>query len=81
MKTVQSTSQVCSQWVKPLALALLPIFMVPLAHSDPGADEVGAGDARTVLITGANRGIGLELSRQNSAAGWHLIGTARKPVE
>ena len=33
----------------------------------------------TVLITGANRGIGLELSRQYSKAGWHVIGTARTP--
>jgi len=34
----------------------------------------------TVLITGANRGIGLELARQYAAAGWHVIGTARKPT-
>jgi NAD(P)-dependent dehydrogenase (short-subunit alcohol dehydrogenase family) len=33
----------------------------------------------SVLITGANRGIGLELARQYSAAGWHVIGTARQP--
>ena len=31
----------------------------------------------TVLITGANRGIGLELARQYAKAGWHVIGTAR----
>jgi len=36
--------------------------------------------AQTVLITGANRGIGLELARQYSAAGWHVIGTARAPA-
>ncbi|MEJ2274403.1 MAG: SDR family oxidoreductase [Woeseiaceae bacterium] len=36
-------------------------------------------NAHTVLITGANRGIGLELARQYAAAGWHVIGTARKP--
>lgn len=38
-------------------------------------------DARTVLITGANRGLGLEFSRQYHAAGWKVIGTARKPDE
>ena len=79
MKTVQSTTQESARWVRPLALALALIFMAPLAHPDPDADEVGASDARTVLITGANRGIGLELSRQYSAAGWHVIGTARNP--
>lgn len=35
----------------------------------------------TVLITGANRGIGLELSRQYAAAGWDVIACCRKPKE
>lgn len=35
----------------------------------------------TVLITGANRGIGLELARQYAAAGWDVIGCCRKPKE
>ena len=79
MKTIPSTFRACAQWVKPLALALLLMSALPLAHSDSGADEVGTNGARTVLITGANRGIGLELARQYSAAGWRVIGTARKP--
>jgi len=33
----------------------------------------------TVLITGSNRGIGLEFARQYTAAGWNVIATARKP--
>jgi NAD(P)-dependent dehydrogenase (short-subunit alcohol dehydrogenase family) len=32
----------------------------------------------TVLITGANRGIGLELARQYSADGWSVIATVRE---
>jgi NAD(P)-dependent dehydrogenase (short-subunit alcohol dehydrogenase family) len=30
-----------------------------------------------VLVTGANRGLGLEFARQYAADGWHVIGTAR----
>ena len=33
----------------------------------------------TVLITGANRGIGLEFARQYSGDGWDIIATAREP--
>ena len=35
----------------------------------------------TILITGANRGIGLELTRQYAAAGWDVIVCCRKPKE
>ncbi len=37
-------------------------------------------DAPTVLITGANRGIGLELARQYAAKGWNVIATSRHPA-
>ena len=33
----------------------------------------------TVLITGANRGLGLEFARQYSADGWDVVATARDP--
>jgi NAD(P)-dependent dehydrogenase (short-subunit alcohol dehydrogenase family) len=33
----------------------------------------------TVLITGANRGIGLELAKQYAGDGWSVIATARNP--
>ena len=32
----------------------------------------------TVLITGTNRGIGLEFARQYAADGWDVIATARQ---
>jgi len=38
-----------------------------------------AEEAGTVLITGANRGIGLEYAKLFSAKGYDVIGTARKP--
>ncbi len=34
--------------------------------------------AETVLITGANSGLGLEFARQYAAAGWHVIATHRR---
>jgi len=33
----------------------------------------------TVLITGANRGLGLEFARQYAADGWDVIATSRNP--
>ena len=33
----------------------------------------------TVLVTGANRGLGLEFVRQYAADGWEVIATAREP--
>ena len=36
--------------------------------------------AQTVLVTGANRGMGLEYAKQLKASGYEVIGTARKPA-
>jgi NAD(P)-dependent dehydrogenase (short-subunit alcohol dehydrogenase family) len=41
----------------------------------------GAVQAATVMITGANRGLGLEFTKQYAAQGWTVIATARKPAE
>ncbi|CAN5341193.1 SDR family oxidoreductase [soil metagenome] len=35
--------------------------------------------ANTILITGTNRGLGLEFTRQYAAAGWRVIATCRDP--
>jgi NAD(P)-dependent dehydrogenase (short-subunit alcohol dehydrogenase family) len=35
----------------------------------------------TVLITGANRGLGLEMARQYFADGWHVIACCRDPEQ
>lgn len=36
-------------------------------------------DAPTVLITGSNRGLGLEFARQYAAKGWNVIASCRNP--
>ena len=35
----------------------------------------------SVLITGANRGLGLEWARQYAEAGWRVLATCRRPEE
>lgn len=56
-----------------IAFALSLIVSLPFT--------VSADDGRVVLVTGANRGIGLEFARQLSAKGFNVIGTARNPVK
>jgi len=61
--------------------AALALLCGTLAHADNHADSAPATDAPTVLITGANRGLGLEFARQYAADGWKVIGTARIPEQ
>ncbi len=70
-----------------LILLVLALFAAGMQLPAQAAAEatkvagVAAGHVPTVLVTGANRGIGLELTRQYAARGWRVIGTARKPAE
>jgi len=54
------------------------ITILALAATTLGGLAI-ADESRTVLVTGANRGIGLEYARQFSARGYKVIGTARDP--
>ena len=49
--------------------------------ADSAASESSAETPRTVVVTGANRGLGLEFAQQYAEAGWQVIGTARKPEQ
>jgi NAD(P)-dependent dehydrogenase (short-subunit alcohol dehydrogenase family) len=42
---------------------------------------ITAARAETVLITGSNRGLGLEFARQYALRGWTVIATTRNPEE
>ncbi len=56
------------------ALAALSLGPVAAVHAEESATV-----QRTALITGSNRGIGLEFARQYAAAGWRVIATSRNP--
>ncbi len=59
-----------------LLTGLLLVGLVTLSGVSQAALEAGKP---TVLITGANRGIGLEFVRQYSAHDWNIIATVRNP--
>ncbi|MGI9291564.1 MAG: SDR family oxidoreductase [Gammaproteobacteria bacterium] len=51
-------------------------FSIACTSAPPQPDQ----NSPTVLITGANRGLGLEFSRQYAAQGWNVIATCRNPA-
>jgi NAD(P)-dependent dehydrogenase (short-subunit alcohol dehydrogenase family) len=61
-----------------LAVAVLAAMSRHAAGGET-AQAAATTDGRTVLVTGANRGLGLEFAKQFSDAGWKVIATAREP--
>ena len=57
-------------------LAAAAVLAIPVSAPVAGA----AGPERTVLVTGANRGIGLEFVKQYTDRGWRVIATTRDPA-
>lgn len=62
-------------------LALVLTFATLFAAPEPSRAMSAAAQPATVLITGANRGIGLEFTRQYAAKGWTVIATTRRPMQ
>jgi NAD(P)-dependent dehydrogenase (short-subunit alcohol dehydrogenase family) len=58
-----------------LIFAILSSIFSLSVHADAEKQE----EAKTIFITGANRGLGLEFATQYAAAGYHVIGSARSP--
>jgi len=79
MKTVNSRLLAVRAGAKLMAITLLALATGCFAQPNGGPASDARSAGHTVLITGANRGIGLELARQYATAGWQVIGTARKP--
>ncbi len=55
---------------------------LPARVSEAAGEAAGSAGATvpTVLITGSNRGIGLEFARRYAARGWQVIATCRNPA-
>jgi NAD(P)-dependent dehydrogenase (short-subunit alcohol dehydrogenase family) len=60
-------------------IAVTAILMAFAALAGQPAPTRAAAASGTVLITGSNRGLGLEFARQYAARGWKVIATARNP--
>lgn len=60
---------------------LLILAAALVAPVPPAIGQTAAAGQPTVLITGSNRGIGLEFVRQYAAKGWFVIATTRRPAE
>lgn len=64
------------------AAGLLAATMAgPMTAEAQDKPAAGGDPPPTVLITGSNRGIGLEYVRQYGERGWNVIATARRPEE
>ena len=58
---------------------LLPILLVVCVTTMSWTSATAEPTSPTILITGSNRGIGLEFVRQYAARGWRVIATCRHP--
>ena len=60
-------------------MLMLSVFVLGTTFNFESKADEETSYTPTTLITGANRGIGLEFTRQYLEMGWNVIATARKP--
>lgn len=72
---MKSLNKLAARLGRTFAIAALIVSPLSCTASESGVSE----EQGIVLITGANRGLGLEFARQYSDDGWTVIGTARSP--
>ena len=60
---------------QPAELALCPF------HNDRSAAQIDRSTAKTMVLTGASRGIGHATVKLFSAAGWRIITCSRQPFD
>jgi len=73
--------QMMNKTVGWITLLLLLTVCSPLTGlANDSATTTAEKASPTVLITGSNRGIGLEFVRQYAMRGWQVIATARRPA-
>ncbi|MDP6615967.1 MAG: SDR family oxidoreductase [Gammaproteobacteria bacterium] len=65
--------------VASVCLATLGFQTNVFAGGHEASTDISAEYVPTVLITGSNRGIGLEVARDYAERGWNVIATARRP--